>query len=237
MSAVARLKAYLQLCRVSNLPTVWTNVLVGCLLSGASVSPPVFLLLSGSLSCFYLGGMVLNDLCDSGYDRRHRPERPIPVGSVTERDACILSSLLFGAGFVSLAFAPNRSGLVGAMLLLAAIVLYDLNHKQNPYGVTMMGVCRFMVYAVSSLAVSGRLTAEVVVAASFQFLYIVFLSSVARRVEGGGEMKFNATATLIAAISLIDGAFLMLLVGSKWFLPGLAGALLTLGAQKYVRGD
>ena len=46
-------KAYLALCRVSNLPTVWTNVLAACLLAGGGCEAASFMLLALALSCFY----------------------------------------------------------------------------------------------------------------------------------------------------------------------------------------
>ena len=47
----------LRLGRVSNLPTVWTNVLAGIVLSDAAVTAPSAVLLLLSLSLFYVAGM------------------------------------------------------------------------------------------------------------------------------------------------------------------------------------
>ena len=101
-----RIRPYLQLCRVSNLPTVWTNVLAGCLLSGGKLTPALYLLLALSLSSFYLAGMVLNDLCDREHDHLFRPSRPIPSCRVSERGAFNLTLLLFTAGFGALCTVP-----------------------------------------------------------------------------------------------------------------------------------
>ncbi len=51
----------LRLGRVSNLPTVWTNVLAGAVLSGAPLAPVRVLALMLGLSTFYIAGMYLND--------------------------------------------------------------------------------------------------------------------------------------------------------------------------------
>ena len=51
---MSRARAYLRLGRVSNLPTVWTNVLAGVFLSGAPVSPATMTLLALALSLFYV---------------------------------------------------------------------------------------------------------------------------------------------------------------------------------------
>ena len=82
----SRWRSYLLLARVSNLPTVWTNVLAGLVAAG---HPPDWLTLTrtaAAASLFYSGGMLLNDACDAVYDARMRPERPIPRGDVHRRE-------------------------------------------------------------------------------------------------------------------------------------------------------
>ena len=57
MDAPSLLRGIATLCRASNLPTVWTNVLAAALLSGADAGPGTIGLLALSLSAFYCGGM------------------------------------------------------------------------------------------------------------------------------------------------------------------------------------
>ena len=74
---------WLRLGRVSNLPTVWSNVLATLALSGAlSFSPRTFALW-GVFSLYYVGGMYLNDAFDRRIDAVMRPDRPIPSGQVS----------------------------------------------------------------------------------------------------------------------------------------------------------
>src|SRR5262249_61425170 len=76
------LTALARLGRVSNLPTVWTNVLAATVLAGAewgNLRTAVGLL---AMSLFYVGGMYLNDYFDRAMDARERPTRPIPAGGV-----------------------------------------------------------------------------------------------------------------------------------------------------------
>jgi len=284
MEARATLKAYLDLCRVSNLPTVWTNVLAASLLAGGGVlerGPAALAALA--LSLFYLGGMALNDLCDCDHDRLQRPSRPIPSGRIPVTDARLFTLALFAAGFLVLALAPWPAALPAAVLLLAVIYAYDRHHKQNPYSVLLMASCRFLVYVVAALAVSGRVATPVLLAGAIQFSYIVLLSLVARwensrsekppqlpspggaqrkhgRSEtaphvpspggmsavalakaegrlGRGESPFPLIPLLLAGISLLDGVLLAFLVQPQWLAAGVAGFLLTLAGQRYVRGD
>ena len=63
------MRSYLELCRASNLPTVWTNTLAAVLLArrGEPFSAGALgaaLAVGAALSLFYLGGMALNDVLD-----------------------------------------------------------------------------------------------------------------------------------------------------------------------------
>jgi 4-hydroxybenzoate polyprenyltransferase len=238
MDAAINLKAYLDLCRVSNLPTVWTNVLAACLLASSGFDAGSIVLLAFSLSCFYLAGMAFNDLCDREYDRVKRPSRPIPSGRVSARDTKIFTMLLFAAGFISLALAPYQRAGFAAILLLGAIVAYDRHHKQNPFSVLLMASCRFLLFAVAALAVAGRLPAAVVQAGSVQFGYIVALSLVARYENSRPRsFPFPVLPAMLAGISLLDGVLLAVLVSPVWLVAGAAGFFLTIMGQRYVRGD
>ncbi|ACH38839.1 hypothetical protein Gbem_1824 [Citrifermentans bemidjiense Bem] len=234
----SRFRAYLNLCRVSNLPTVWTNVLVASLLSGAPLSCRLLLLLAFSLSCFYLAGMVLNDLCDCEYDRMFRPSRPIPRGDVSERAALILTVALSCAGLGALVFAPDLRGGLAALCLLAVIIAYDHHHKENPFSVLLMAGCRFLVFVVVGFALAGKVAEAVLLAGGAQFFYVVALSVFARY-DNNREtpLPFPAMPLLLAGISLLDGVMLMLLVEPVWLLAGLSGFFLTLAGQRFVRGD
>ena len=73
----------LLLGRVSNLPTVWANLLAGTALAGVafgSLGAGLALILLPAYTLFYVGGMYLNDAFDANIDAEERPERPIPSG-------------------------------------------------------------------------------------------------------------------------------------------------------------
>lgn len=231
-------KAYLDLCRVSNLPTVWTNVLASGLLAGGQLVPATYLLLAFALSFFYVAGMSLNDVCDVEHDRLNRPARPIPSGRVSLRQAKTLTIVLFAAGFALLAAAPHVVGVAAGILLLLAIVAYDFHHKSNPNSVFIMAACRFLVFAVTALALVGEVPPAVSLAGGFQFLYVVVISMVARYENGRATpFTFPVVPAMLASISLLDGVMMALLYSTPWLLAGVAGALLTWNGQRYVRGD
>lgn len=233
---MSTLKAYLDLCRVSNLPTIWTNVLAACLLADGEFAAAAYLLLALALSCFYLAGMSLNDLCDVEHDRLYRPSRPLPSGRVSLGNARLLTLALFALGLLLLGAAPHPSGAAAGVVLLLAIVAYDLRHKGNPFSVLLMAACRLLVFVVVALALTGRLDAGVLVAGGAQFFYIVAISLVARR-ENRRASPFTLVPALLAGICLLDGIVMALLLSPPWLLAGLAGALLTWAGQRRIRGD
>src|SRR5260370_25481493 len=73
----------LKLGRISNLPTVWTNVLAGTVLAGGVVQHWQTAIVLLAMSLLYVGGMYLNDYFDCAIDARERPQRPIPAGDVS----------------------------------------------------------------------------------------------------------------------------------------------------------
>lgn len=232
------LKAYLALCRISNLPTVWTNVLAACLLAGSPSLTANVMLVALALSCCYLAGMSLNDLCDAEHDRQHRPGRPIPAGRVSVAGARILTLSLFAAGLLLLAAAPSPRGLAAAALLILVIVVYDYHHKRNAFSVLLMAFCRFLVFVVSSLAMTGEVHQLVLFAGGVQFLYVVLISLVARNENGrSSPFPFPVIPAMLAGISLLDGVIMASLVSLPWLIAGLAGSLLTWAGQRFVRGD
>ena len=154
-----RWRAYLLLARVSNLPTVWSNVLAGSAAAAVATGTAAFaapeagrVVLAASL--LYTGGMLLNDAFDASHNRLARPERPIPRGDVALREAFAAGAvcLLFGA----LLLPPGLSRWLG-LVLAGAIVVYDVSHKQNPIAAVVMGLCRALVYTVAGKYRPGAL--------------------------------------------------------------------------------
>jgi 4-hydroxybenzoate polyprenyltransferase len=190
------------------------------------------------MSAFYTGGMCLNDIFDAAFDEKHNPGRPIPSGRLTRRNAWKITVLLFGLGLLFLYLAPHRQALPAGILLLAAIVIYDRYHKNQPWSVFVMGACRYLVFAVSALAVSGRLAPLVILAGIIQFVYVLILSATARWEQSWTRRgSIPIIPVMIAGISVLDGIFMGVFAGPLWLLVGAGGALLTIAGQRYVRGD
>lgn len=191
-------KAALRLARVSNLPTVWSNVLAASVLAGGMVPAGLALVLV-AMSALYAGGMVLNDAFDRDIDARERPERPIPSGQISLAAVWVIGGALLAVGVLVLASFGARAA-AGALTLAAAIVVYDAWHKGNPLSPLVMGLCRALVYVTTALAAGADLTPAVLGAALALLVYVVALTQLAKH-------GFPHVGLLIAAIALLDAAF------------------------------
>ena len=234
----SRGRSYLLLARVSNLPTVWSNVLAGLVAGGAafpfspSSDDTALGALLLSISCSYTGGMFLNDAFDAPLDRAARPERPIPRGDVGAGEAFAIGGALLAAG-VALVW-PYRTALVYAAALAAAIVAYDWTHKRSPVAPIIMGACRGLVYLTA--AATAALSTAAWVGAGVMLAYVAGLTVVARRAGANARWLIPA---LIAGISLVDAAFILAIQPSAFALALVAalGCPLTLSLQRWVPGD
>jgi hypothetical protein len=222
-----KLSTALRLGRVSNLPTVITNVLAGCMLSSTEFSLPVFGGLCASMTLAYVGGMYLNDAFDREYDARFRPERPIPSGEVSARRVFVLGFGMLGAGVLCVALIALRgaggSALAAASSMLAlagTIVFYDLYHKQNRFSPVVMGACRVLVYLTAGLTVASWPPSGPLGWGCAALLgYLIGLSYAAKQ-ENFGEVK-NVWPLLCLALPL---------AGAIWVRDAVSGGLLLLFA-------
>ncbi len=176
----------LRLGRISNLPTVWTNVLVGALLAGGQLTDrrlPVLMLAS---SLFYIAGMFLNDAFDRDFDARFRPERPIPAGEVTARQVFVagFGLLASGLGIVAAAAGTGAAGwraFAAAVALAATIVVYDARHKNNPLSPLLMGSCRVLVVLTAALSFTESPPIPVYLAAAALLCHLIGLTYIAKQ--------------------------------------------------------
>ena len=148
------LKNYAELSRLSNLPTCWTNVLVGSVLGAGASALPWWRVIGVSVgvSLLYVAGMAMNDAFDAQHDRINAPYRPIPSGRISLRGASLFTGLTSAAGLGVLALmGPMASG--GGALLLIAIIAYNLRHKQHVTAIGLMGLCRGLIILTAFVAI------------------------------------------------------------------------------------
>lgn len=193
-----RLGTLLVLGRISNLPTVWSNCLAAWLLNGGG-NWVAFLLLCAGATLLYVGGMYLNDAFDTEFDREFRRERPIPAGQICARDVWWFGGLLLFLGWVLLFLVGNGVGLL-ALVLVAAIIVYNAVHKQTEAAPFLMAACRFLLYLVAGAATLGDLNGLVIWHGLALGAYILGLSFLARGESGAGKVSFGPLLLVFAPL-------------------------------------
>lgn len=242
-----KFKAYLQLARISNLPTVFSNVLVGAALASTAQTPdvPQVLLTMVAVSLFYIGGMALNDLVDRNIDRVERPQRPIPSGALSLLEVGTFVSLCFTIGFGIVQFSAPFS-LLPAVALIAFIILYNLLHKRWTGSLIFMGLCRASVYFVGAWAMvypvpdnydlvqALYIPNSLFVAAALLALYIIALTLVAQKEVSGG-LGFRRWLAAALVLIPIPALCLMPIFDWRWTIPiALVLALWLIRSARFV---
>src|SRR5689334_7369814 len=155
------LSLFLRLGRVSNLPTILSNVIAGALLSGADFSGNSIFLLALSFCAFYVGGMFLNDAFDADTDRVQRPERPIPRGEVERSTVYAMGGALLVLGVmlvighgILVENAVRTEPVLYTLALAVCIVWYNADHENNWFSPALVGLNRVYVYATTAFALT-----------------------------------------------------------------------------------
>jgi len=155
------LRDYLSSCRLPNLASVWSQViLASCLVFffndkdfqfATTYRPDLnMLLITGAvMSLLYLYGCLSGDWYDVKWDKQHQPSRPIPSGRIPRHHIGLLALIcLSGAGYLA-TYLPDRV-FVWVTALALVISLYTLFHKRNfAARVVLMAACRALIIPVS----------------------------------------------------------------------------------------
>jgi 4-hydroxybenzoate polyprenyltransferase len=213
----------LRLGRISNLPTVWTNVIAGSVIAGGA-TPNQLALTMTAMTAFYVGGMYLNDFFDRAVDARERPGRPIDAGEIQPGSVCAIGLGLLAAGVMLMVALGLAATLCGA-LLAGTIVLYDVWHKKNALSPVIMGLCRALVYIGAAVAATGSVSAAIGIGAFALACHVAGLSYAAKqeslnRIGNLWPLLMLAVPVLVAlpaAGGWLVAAGLMLLVAADTF--------------------
>jgi len=178
--------------RVSNLPTVWANVLTGWFLGGGALGGH----LPGTLlaaSLVYYAGMVWNDVHDVEWDRRHGKRRPIPAGDISRNLAFWIATGATAGGFGMLQALGAEPTWMTALAL--SIGLYTVLHKRWTGSFWLMGACRLFL-VVMAASIPGEPTPSVWLWGSALLLYVAGITLAARGEDGEGRVPCLARLLL-----------------------------------------
>ena len=158
------LRDYLSSCRLPNLASVWSQVIMAsCLVlffkdktsylsNSYSLDLPTLLITGGMVSLLYIYGCLSGDWFDVKWDKQYQPNRPIPSGRIPRRNIGLLALIsLSCAGYL----ATYLPAITWPWVLAMAVVvsLYTLFHKRNFVArVILMAACRGLIIPVACLA-------------------------------------------------------------------------------------
>ena len=230
--------AFVRIVRPVNCVMMGFAVIVGAALVRVDILSANLLpeLVAGFLTGFFLtgGSMIVNDLIDKEIDAINEPNRPIPSGKITSRQALIFAALLtmFGFGF---ALSLNWQCFVVAIISWIAFAAYSSWGKRAGFpGNLLVSVCVVIPFVYGSFVVS-RGFAE----ASSIFVAVAFLANTGREITKGivdvegdrrGDIRTLAVsfgrgvAAAVAAAFYISAVVLSALpwrlgLVSFWFVP------------------
>jgi 4-hydroxybenzoate polyprenyltransferase len=190
-----RLGGWLTLARISNAPTVASNVLAGGAVAGSLEPSASVGLLAVAMVAFYTAGMLLNDVCDFAWDTVHRPDRPLVQGVVSRSAALTATTVLFVIGSVMLWLIGLRP-LLSGLVLIGCIVVYDTWHKSNPLSPVIMAACRLLVYVTAFVAFAWPPTPMLFIAGGLLVVHLIGLTALAKSESRPTVIGYWPTALL-----------------------------------------
>jgi hypothetical protein len=194
------LSTLLRLGRISNVPTVWTNVLAGSIIAGGAGHSDRVALIAMAMTAFYVGGMYLNDFFDRAIDARDRPGRPIDAGEIRASSVMLIGFGLLAVGIV-LMIAFGLGAILCGLLLAGVIVLYDVWHKGNRLSPVVMGLCRALVYIGTGVAMAGGISNATLIGAAALACHVAGITYAAK--QESLDRVGNLWPLLLLAVPLI----------------------------------
>ena len=197
--------------RPANMVTAVADILAGIAISGvllSSIDTPwaAILALCFSTACLYAGGIVFNDVFDAELDKVERPERAIPSGIITLKNATILGCALLVSGIILASITNLTAGFLAFGVTCFALI-YNKFGKHHPFfGPLSMGICRGLNLLLGISIVPEMLQQHYFVAI-IPVIYIFSITMTSRgEVHGGNTKNLYLAAVLYA---LVIGAIAM----------------------------
>lgn len=198
------IRNYLQLIRPANVVTAISDVLAGVALSGLftifdkDLHSLSIVYLCISTVCLYAAGIVFNDIFDFELDKVERPERVLPSGRVSLKNAIIFGTILNIVGIISAFQVSVLSGYLAVAIAISCLV-YDKFAKHNAVlGPLNMGLCRGLNLLLG-MSILNLSLFENYWLAIIPIAYIAAITMVSRGEVHGGNTKNLIVAAFIYA--------------------------------------
>jgi len=207
--------------RPANIVTSIADVLAGIAISGVLVNGNLFTnyisqisLLCISTIGLYGGGVVFNDVFDADLDKVERPERPIPRGDISLKEATFLGSILLLIAVIAASLVNAASAILALSIAITALV-YDKWGKHNSIaGPLNMGLCRGLNLLLGISIVSSSVAAWWFIAI-VPVIYIAAITMISR-----GEVHGGKKSTLY-----FGAIFYLVVIGSILFISWRTGMI------------
>lgn len=231
-------RSAMRLIRPVNCTMIGFAVLVGAFVSRppalplAQLAPGFF---TGFFVCAY--SMVVNDVYDLDVDRVNRPDRPIPSGRVSVRDATALAYLALTLGLACAALSLNPLAFLIAAAYAFLSWLYNSRAKKtglpgNLIVASSLAIPFIYGGAVAGGSIGGSLLLMMALTAFFSGVGREVVKAMAD-VEGDAKREVRSVARSrgLAFASWVGASFFLLAVLTSWvpLLTGLANEVYALG--------
>jgi geranylgeranylglycerol-phosphate geranylgeranyltransferase len=146
------------------------SVLLGAFLSSGEAAlmlPAVYVAIAAFL--ILSAGNAINDCCDVEIDRINKPNRPIPSGRLSRREAVTFAVICSTIG-VALSFLVNLGAILISVSVVLLLALYAVKLKRTPLlGNALVALLTGLTFISGGVAVERPLGA--IIPALFAFLF------------------------------------------------------------------
>lgn len=214
----------LTLMRPANIVTAMTDILAGIAISGVLVFngntnhliANVLLLVFSTIG-LYGGGIVFNDIFDLKSDAINRPERVLPRGLVSKKEAILLGVLLLACGVLLAFFVSFLSGILAFVISLLALS-YDKISKHYPVaGPLNMGLCRGGNLLLG-MSISNDTVFNYWYIGIIPILFIAAITLTAKKEASGNNKSAILVALVLDAIVVLLFVYMGYLLSFKFWI-------------------
>ena len=205
--------SFFRFIRLPNIFTAISNVCAGAVIANGGIFPipDIFFVIIAS-AFLYGGGIAINDYSDRDFDREFRPERPIPSGSISEKEALLIGGSLLIIGIISGFIISKNAGILAVSIAVCALLYDSFLKKWFLPGIIGMGLCRSLNWTLG--LETGKGIMDFISIPIAIFFYIVILTYISRY-----EVKISGLKKIVAAgiilLPVIDG-FIVVSYGYIW---------------------
>ncbi|NAZ11792.1 MAG: hypothetical protein GU361_03575 [Desulfurococcales archaeon] len=177
------LKDYLSLIRIQNSMMMGIAVIVGSVIAGGTsvFHANLYALILGFSTGFFLtaASMALNDIYDIEIDKINAPQRPLPSGRISIRDAWAIFIVLSAIGLFSSLFISKLSFAI-AFASWALSTLYNARLKRTGLPGNMIVSYNVMIPILFGAAIINQLSYRIAI-----FSVMIFLACLGREIVKG----------------------------------------------------